>query len=167
MSTVATVDWGIFAVVAVSTLISIQRGFVKEALSLVTLVAAMIISRLFGAQVSTLLIDVIEVASLRSVAAYVGLFFTTLIVGGLVNKLVVQVVRMAGLSGTDRFFGMLFGCARGVLITVVIVSVLARLEGIPEDQWWQDSRLIPHFVALGDWLQMLGFENANNLMQQV
>ncbi|MFT7684787.1 MAG: membrane protein required for colicin V production [Candidatus Azotimanducaceae bacterium] len=166
MSTVATVDWGIIAVISVSTLISIQRGFVKEALSLVTLVAAMIISRLFGSQFSTLLIDVIEVASLRNVVAYIGLFFLTLVVGGLINKLVVQVVRMAGLSGTDRFFGMLFGCARGVLVTVVVVAILARL-GMAEDQWWQDSRLIPHFVALGDWLQMLGWEDANNLMQQV
>jgi len=166
VSSIVVVDWGILAVITISTLISIQRGFVKEALSLLTLVAAMIISRLFGSQVSTLLVDVIEVASLRNVAAYIGLFFTTLIVGGLINRLVVQVIRMAGLSGTDRFLGMLFGCARGVLVTVVAVAVLARL-GVAEDAWWQQSMLIPHFVALGDWLQMIGWESANELMQQV
>ena len=165
MSSIGFIDWGILAVISISTLISIQRGFVKEALSLVTLVAAMLISRLFGAQFSTLLVDVIEVSSLRSVVAYIGLFVATLIIGGLINRLVVQVIRMAGLSGTDRFLGMLFGCARGVLVTVVVVAVLARL-GLSEDQWWVDSRLIPHFVALGDWLQMIGLENADGLIQQ-
>ena len=166
MSSIGAVDWVIIAVIGFSTLISIRRGFVKEALSLVILIAAMIISRVFGAQLSTLLIDYIEVASLRNVAAYMGLFFATLIVGGLINSLITQVVQFAGLSGMDKMLGLLFGFARGALIVVVIVAVLARL-GIADDIWWQESLLIPRFVELGDWLQMIGFEDAAELFQQV
>ena len=166
MSSIGAVDWVIIAVIGFSTLISIRRGFVKEALSLVILIAAMIISRVFGAQLSTLLIDYIEVASLRNVAAYMGLFFATLIVGGLINSLITQVVQFAGLSGMDKMLGLLFGFARGALIVVVIVAVLARL-GITDDIWWQESLFIPRFVELGDWLQMIGFEDAAELFQQV
>ncbi len=153
------------AVLVFSTLISIVRGFVREALSLVTLVAAMIISKVFGPQLSTLLTDLIEVAAIRYVAAYLGLFFATLIVGGLINSLVVKVVSWAGLSGMDKMLGMLFGFARGALIVVVIVAVLARI-GMTEDIWWQQSLLIPRFVEIGDWLQMIDWENANEMLQQ-
>ena len=166
MSSVAAIDWVILAIIAFSTLISIARGFVKEALSLATLVVAMIISRMFGSQVSTLLVDVIEVAAIRNVVAYVGLFFATLIVGGLLSRLAVQMVRMAGLGGMDRVLGVLFGFARGGLIIVVIVAVAARL-GVAEETWWQDSLLIPRFIAFGDWIQMTGWENADDVLQRV
>ena len=46
--TLATIDWVIVGVLGVSTLISIRRGFVKEALSLVTWIAAVLIARLFA-----------------------------------------------------------------------------------------------------------------------
>ena len=163
--TFAAADWVIVIIIGFSTLVSIKRGFVKEALSLATLIAAMIISRLFGAEASTLLIDWIETPAVRYVTAYVGLFVATLIIGGILNSAVVQIVRMAGLGGLDRTLGMVFGFARGGLILVVIIAVLARL-GISDSIWWQQSLLIPEFVALGDWLQTFGLEEANRLFEQ-
>ena len=61
---------------------------------------------------------------------------------------------------------MLFGFARGVLVVVVIVAVFARL-GLTEDVWWVNSMLIPHFVGLGDWIYVVGLENASELLNQV
>jgi len=163
--TLGVVDWIMLAIVGFSTLVSVKRGFVKEALSLVTLIAAMIISRLFGGEASTLLVNWIETPAIRYVTAYAGLFIVTLILGGLVNSAVVQVIRMAGLGGLDRVLGMGFGFARGVLILVVVTAVFARL-GISESLWWQESLLIPEFVAIGDWLQAFGLDGANRLFQQ-
>ncbi|MFT7091869.1 MAG: membrane protein required for colicin V production [Candidatus Azotimanducaceae bacterium] len=163
--TLGVVDWIILAIVGFSTLVSIKRGFVKEALSLVTLIAAMIISRLFGAEASTLLVNWIETPAIRYATAYAGLFIVTLIIGGLINSAVVQVIRMAGLGGLDRTLGMVFGFARGVLILVVVTAVFARV-GVSESLWWQESLLIPEFVAIGDWLQAFGLDGANRLIQQ-
>ena len=163
MASVSVVDWVVLAVIVISTLVSIKRGFVKEALSLVNLVAAMAISRFFGPQVSTLLIDLIETATLRNVVAYIGIFFATLIVGGLINNLVVRVVRFAGLSTFDRLLGMIFGFGRGLLVVVVIVMVLARI-GLAEDPLWQASLLLPRFVELADWVQMTGWESAQQML---
>ena len=42
------VDWAIIAIIVVSALISLTRGFVKEALSLVTWVLAGLVAWLFG-----------------------------------------------------------------------------------------------------------------------
>ncbi|XOV88380.1 MAG: CvpA family protein [Pseudomonadota bacterium] len=149
-------DWIIVAVIGISALISIMRGFVREALSLVTLIAAVVIARMFGNQVATLLVDYISVPSMRLLASYAGLFIVTMIVGGMINHLVAQLVEMTGLSGTDRLLGMLFGAARGALIVVVAVAVLSRMP-VTEDNWWRDSRLIPSFQAAAESIQAMIF----------
>ena len=123
----AVIDWIIMAVLLVSTLISIKRGFVKEALSLATWVAAIIVSRLFASQVSTLLVGAIEMPSMRLGVAYGLLFVGTLIVGALLNNLIGEAGKITGLGGTDQFLGLFRGFAGS---SVVIVGVLYGLYAV-------------------------------------
>lgn len=162
--TLGPVDWAIVLVISFSTLLSLYRGFVKEALSLATLIAAMVISRVFGAEASTLLVNWIETPGARYLTAYVGLFVLTLIVGGLVNKTLVNIVRFAGLGGLDRMLGTVFGFARGVLVITVITAILARL-GLSESELWQESQFVVKFVDLADWIQTIGIEEAGRLLE--
>ena len=50
-------DWAILGILLVSSLISIKRGFVKEALSLVTWLVAFVVAVLFGDRLAVLLTD--------------------------------------------------------------------------------------------------------------
>lgn len=143
-------DWVIAGVIAASTLISIKRGFVKEALSLVTWVVAFMVARLFSEQLATLLEAYIVQPSLRVMVAFGILFAATLTVGAMVNHLIGEVVRLTGLTGTDRLFGMVFGLARGALIMVVFTAV-AGLTPVTGDRWWQESMLIPQFELIEEW----------------
>lgn len=143
-------DWLIIGIVAVSSLFSLKRGFIREALSLVTWVSAFIVARLFATSLSTYLVGYIETPSLRMLAAFAALFVLTLIVGALVGKLITALVSATGLSATDRILGMGFGAVRGGLVVVVIVALLG-LTPATEDQWWKDSQLIPHFVLMEEW----------------
>ena len=138
------IDWVILAVVVVSCLISLKRGFVKEALSLASWIAAFVIARLFSGNLATLLDGMVETNSLRWIIAFVILFAGTVTIGAMVNHLVVEMVRMTGLSGTDRVFGMVFGLIRGLLVLVAIVYGL-QFTMVPQDAWWNDSVFIPHF----------------------
>jgi len=154
------VDWAIVAIIAVSALISLTRGFVKEALSLLTWVIAGLVAWLFGGALAELLVPYIETPSLRVIAACSILFVMTLLLGGLVNYLISQLVKATGLSGTDRFLGMVFGAARGALLVVVAVGLLS-LAPVEADVWWRESVVIPHFLLVADWsknliLQMAG-----------
>lgn len=146
------VDWIILGVIVISTLLSIRRGFLKEALSLGTLIVAIFVARVFGSRVSTLLIDVVEIPSVRAGIAYALLFFGTLVVGGLINRLLSEVVKFSGLGGTDRFLGMFFGLARGALIVLVGTALLHYLVPVEEDGWYKESLLLPHFVTAVEWL---------------
>jgi membrane protein required for colicin V production len=148
------VDWAIIAIIVISCLISLKRGFVKEALSLVTWIIAGVVAWMFGGALSQHLTDFIEMPSARIIAGCAILFVATLLVGALINFLISELVRVTGLSGTDRFLGMVFGGARGALLVVVLVGLLS-LAPVQQDPWWQQSSLIPHFLMVADWSKNL------------
>lgn len=156
--TLGWIDWAIIAIIAVSALISLARGFVKEALSLLTWVVAGLVAWLFGGALAGHLSPFIATPSIRVIVACSILFILTLVLGGLINYLIGQLVRVTGLSGTDRFLGMIFGAARGALLIVVAVGLLS-LAPVEADTWWRQSELIPHFLLVADWSKnmILGF----------
>jgi membrane protein required for colicin V production len=148
------VDWAIIAIIAISSLISLSRGFVKEALSLLTWIIAGVVAWMFGGALSQHLGEFIETPSARVIAACAILFIVTLLVGALVNYLIGELIRVTGLSGTDRFLGMVFGAARGGLLVVVLIGLLS-LAPVQQDPWWQQSTLLPHFLLVADWSKNL------------
>ncbi|MEC8880501.1 MAG: CvpA family protein [Pseudomonadota bacterium] len=146
-------DGIILFIIAASALISVRRGFTREAFSLLTWVAAFIVARLFSPALEVLLADSIETPSLRLAVAFGLLFTVTLIVGALINHLLGELIRVTGLSGTDRLLGMVFGALRGALVVVVLGALGHHL--FSEDAWWRESLLVPHFAMLEDWTRRL------------
>lgn len=144
----------ILIVIAISALLSLRRGFVREAFSLFTWIAAFVIARIFSPSLDNFLIPYIELPSARLATAFGSLFAATLIIGALINHLLAELVRMTGLSSTDRLFGVLFGAVRGVLVVVVMIA-LGRMA-FAEDAWWQQSTLVPWFAQLEDWTREAG-----------
>ncbi len=145
-----TIDWVILAVVAVSALISIKRGFVKEMLSLVIWVTAYFIAQIFSGHLDVLLTQWIQTPSARYGAAFGILFAATIIVGSMLSHLVAELVRATGLGGTDRMFGIVFGVARGLVLVTAAIYGLETMK-FSQDPWWQESMLIPHFELMVDW----------------
>ena len=156
-------DWVIVSLIVVSALLSLKRGFVKEALSLVTWVAAFIIARLFADQLSAVLASYIDTPSARVVAAFVLLFVVVLFTGAIINNLISMLIRATGLSSTDRVLGMAFGIARGCILVVVAVALLA-MTPVKDDRWWGQSTLIPHFQMMEDWTRQVAAETSEMIM---
>ncbi|WP_419810445.1 CvpA family protein [Bacterioplanoides sp.] len=146
----AVIDWVILAVLIISSLISLKRGFVKEALSLASWVIAFVVARLFSGNLATLLEGSIDTNSLRWIVSFAILFAGTLVIGAMINHLLGEVVRLTGLGGTDRIFGMVFGFVRGLVILVAAVYGL-QYTLVPDDVWWKESTLIPHLESVADW----------------
>lgn len=142
------IDWTIIVILVVSSLISIKRGFTKEAMSLVSWVAALFVARMFSGNFAVLLDGLIANEAYRYTAAFAILFILTLIVGALINHLLGEFVRMTGLTGTDRLLGVFFGLLRGIVIVVVLLAV-GRLFAL--EQFWQDSVLMPYFEPVIRW----------------
>ncbi|MCQ4346712.1 CvpA family protein [Pseudomonas stutzeri] len=152
------VDWSIIALIAVSGLLSLTRGFVREALSLLVWVAASGVAWLYGGALAGHLAPYIELPSVRVIAACAILFVVTLMVGALITHLLGALVQVTGLTGTDRLLGMVFGLARGALLVVIVVGLLS-LAPVQQDPWWRQSALLPEFLMIADWSKnlVLGF----------
>ena len=144
-------DWTILGIIAISSLISLKRGFVKEALSLTAWVAAFLVATTLAGRLSLVLADTISNDAFRHATAYVILFAATLMLGSLLNTLLAQVIKMTGLSGADRVLGTAFGLARGLLLVMVIVFVLQSLLESDEQAFMRESRLLPHLVMVEEW----------------
>lgn len=146
----------ILFVIAISALLSLRRGFTREAFSLLTWVAAFIIARLFSPALDTLLVDQIETPSLRMIVAFGSLFVMTLVLGGLLGHALGRLIQATGLTSTDRLLGMVFGALRGVLLMVVVVAIGRHF--FAEDAWWQASVVVPHLSMLELWTRQVGEE---------
>ena len=145
-------DTIILGIIGVSVLISIMRGFVKEAMSLVIWILAIWVAVSYYSPLDAKLINSIESPSVRVVTAFAILFVGTLVVGAIINRVLSVVVKQSGLSGTDRMLGIFFGTARGLLIIGVLV-LLAKETELPRENWWKESNFLGHFQELAGWLK--------------
>jgi membrane protein required for colicin V production len=146
----APFDWAIIAVLAISTLMSLRRGFLKEALSLGTWIAAFVVARQFHGPMDQLLETQIVDSLMRSIAAFAALFVGTLLVGAALGFLLGALINATGLSSTDRVLGMVFGFARGALIVTVVIGLL-NLTPLVNDIWYTNASLVPHFETVAQW----------------
>ncbi|NIP71885.1 MAG: CvpA family protein [Gammaproteobacteria bacterium] len=149
-------DVVIFAVIALSAVVSLTRGFVKESLSLAAWILAFWVAINFAYRLGGLawISQQIESPTIRITLAFAVLFLLTLLAGSLANILVGRLVRRSGLSGTDRTLGVVFGLARGILLASVLV-LLAGLTQLPREDWWNESLLLGQFQEIALW--MTGF----------
>ena len=148
---IASVDLAIVGILMISGVVSLVRGFVKEAMSLVIWLAAFAVAMTFKEAAADLLVNFISLASIRQLAAWAGLFVGTLLLGSMVNFLLGKLVSSTGLSGTDRTLGLVFGVFRGLLIVLALVIILPQAVPVDQDHWWTESALIPMFQGFENW----------------
>ena len=144
----AVLDWILLCILALSTLVSLYRGFVKEALSLVTWITAILVARFLGLPFSMMLEPYIEMDPLRLGVSYLTLFVLTLVTGALISRMFGELMKISGLKGLDRTLGMAFGLARGGILVTLIVAVLHYVLPVAEDDWYKRSILAPEVVSL-------------------
>ena len=149
------VDWAIIAVLGLSILLSLWRGFVREAVSLAGWIAAFVIANMFVGEMAAFLQQWIANVTGRYVVAYALLFAGMLMVAGIAGKLSAQVVKVTGLTLLDRLLGTVFGFVRGIIIVLVVVYVLRELAPPQNLLWLDESQLMPHVDMLGQWVQAL------------
>lgn len=154
-------DYIILLILGLSILISVIRGFVREALSLATWITAFWAGFHFLDALRELLADYIHTPSLQYGAAFLIIFLTILIMGNIVGYLLGKMIDVTGLSGTDRVLGSIFGLGRGVLL-VSIMLLLASFTPVTKDSWWRTSLLIPQFESIELWLKDMLPDSINN-----
>jgi membrane protein required for colicin V production len=143
------VDYVIIGIIALSAIIGLARGLIREVLALAVWIVAAFAAWMFYVPVAAQLEPWIATPSIRMAAAVVILVLGVLVIGAIVAYLLSVLVDKTGLTGTDRLLGMVFGAGRGAVLVALLVF-LATLTPVAEDSWWSQSRLLPRFQLLAD-----------------
>ncbi|MGQ9658791.1 MAG: CvpA family protein [Thermochromatium sp.] len=145
------VDFIILGTIALSALIGVARGLIRELVSLGTWIAALVIAWFFHQELADLLSEQIAQPLVRKGVAFIALVLLVLLAGAILGAALTALIDTLGLTLFDRLLGMIFGGARGVVLVAMAVY-LAALTPAPSEPAWGESRLIAEFEAIGQWL---------------
>lgn len=149
---IAWIDVVVLALIALSAILSLFRGFVKEALALATWLVAFWVAMGFYEVLAQWLAEWISTPSAQKVTAFLLLFVCVLLLGIAINYLAGKLVAKTGLTGTDKMLGVVFGAARGAVIVAILV-LMAGLTPMPQDPWWQESQFLGYFEEFALWMR--------------
>ncbi|ARP94281.1 CvpA family protein [Bordetella genomosp. 13] len=131
-------DFVVLAILAVSGVLGLVRGLLKELLSLIAYLAAFAAAIWWGPTVYVWLEPYIETTLLRMGVSYAAVFIVVLLGVGLVNMTLSALIRTTGLGPADHGLGGMFGLARGLLIILVLVAA-AGYTPLPKEPWWEQA----------------------------
>jgi membrane protein required for colicin V production len=140
------IDIVILIITVLSSAFGLWRGLIKEVLSLLTWIAALLVSRVYSEPLAGLMTGVIENDGIRYVSAFAILFVIVMMFGTFLNFLMSKLLNVTGLKLADRLLGAGFGVARGVIIVLVIMFITSMF--VSETELWQRSQLVPYGMDL-------------------
>jgi len=147
-------DFIVLGIIVISVIISLMRGFVKEALSLAGWLVSLWVAMSFSSGMAELFGSSISDPTLRLLVAFICLFILSLVVAAIINFFAAQFVQRAGLTGVDRTIGSVFGFLRGILLVTIVVMLLG-LTTLPKESWWDESFFMFRFEVIATWLKDL------------
>jgi membrane protein required for colicin V production len=147
-------DYWVVAIVLLSAIIGLMRGFLREVVAVVTWILALFIAWHFGAMLAPHLGGLLTNEQVRPWAARAILLLLVLFIGSIAGVFIGHFVRLSLFSVTDRFLGFAFGLVRAAVVlgVLVIICQLLRLDG---ESWWRESLLIPYAERVANGLRTL------------
>lgn len=149
-------DLGLVAVMLVSALLSMVRGFTREVLAIASWVAAALAALYFHPAVVPYLTPYIDKPQIAQAAAAALVFFVALIIVSIITVKISDLILDSRVGALDRSLGFVFGAARGFLLCVVAFVFFSWLiQGREEPTWMRGSKTKPYLEATGQQLLAL------------
>lgn len=133
-------DYIVIAIIALSVVVSMMRGAVKEMLAILGWVVAFYVAKVYSPMLAAFLPQGIPTEALKTLIAFLILLIAVLFLSGLLAVAISGIISKVGLDGLNRLFGVVFGFAKGLLVVSVLVF-LAGLTSLPKEQMWTDAVL--------------------------
>jgi membrane protein required for colicin V production len=146
-------DYLILGVLAVSMLLGMYRGFVRESIGLLAWLGGLWLAWRYASLVEPFLGGALSEPPLSTWAARTLIVVAVVLLGWLVAGILGYLLRHSGLSMVvDRLLGMVFGLLRGAVVIAALV-LLAQFAQMNEAKWWKRSVLMPYAVEFSAWIE--------------
>ncbi len=129
--------------------VGFQHGFLREALSIVITIAALLISVNKWHWASSVIATFVPPADpSHSIVCGVALFVLIMSVCSLIAAFFLRLVKMSLLSIPNRIAGLGFGVLKGAVLVSLFLQLLLP-AGIPDSRTRDGSALYPYILPLG------------------
>ena len=153
---VTILDLVLLAVMLISGLLAMVRGFMREILSIAAWGAAALVTLYAFAKLLPTAKTYFNNDTVASVVVVAGVFIGTLIVVSIITVRISDMILDSRIGALDRTLGFLFGLARGLLIVVVAYQFFVWL--VPDKQrpdWVTSAKSRVVLQGTGEWLMSL------------
>jgi len=121
-------DWVVIAILVYTVVISAMRGFVREILSLASILVALVVAGWFYRSATPLVKDVVKTENVALFFGFSIVFVGTLLAAFLVVRIITKFVKFAKVEWFDRCLGVAFGLIRGWVLAAIVVLGLTAFE---------------------------------------
>jgi len=149
-----TLDYIVLAILLVSAVVGVFRGFLREVFSVIAWILAVWLAWKFAPALAPRLGGVLEDPTYGVWAARALILLPVVITGYCLGAAVNHFVRLSMFSGLDRMLGFVLGLVRGVVI-VGIGIILAQAARLDAEDWWKDSRVAVGMTPVANVLRAL------------
>ncbi|NVN86610.1 MAG: CvpA family protein [Rhodopseudomonas sp.] len=153
---ITILDFVVLAVMLISGLLAMVRGFMREVLSIAAWGAAALVTLYAFQKLLPTAKTYFSNDTVASVVVIAGVFIGTLIVVSIVTVRISDMILDSRIGALDRTLGFLFGLARGLLIVVVAYQFFIWL--VPDKQrpeWVTAAKSRTVLEGTGQWLMAL------------
>ena len=151
---ITLLDGILLAIMLVSAVLAMIRGFSREVLSIVSWIAAAAAAFYLYKQITPFvqkyLPDLASNDTVANIIAAATVFLITLIVVSVITMKVADFIIDSRIGALDRTLGFVFGAVRGMLLVTVALLFFNWL--VPEDQpkWVAEAKSKPMLENIGD-----------------
>jgi membrane protein required for colicin V production len=146
------VDYAIAVLLAFFLLIGLLRGAAREARALACWLIAAAVGWYFADDYTRAVRSALTNPKAEIAAAFAILFVLTLTLCTLIFFIQNFQKKRTYPSLFGHFAGLPIALLRGLLFVNLIV-IFAGLTPLPQDNWWHESKLLPHFQNAVVWLK--------------
>ena len=153
---ITLLDIIVLAVMLLSGLLAMIRGFMREILSIAAWVAAALTTLYAFPRLLPTAKTYFNNDTIAAIVVVAGVFLGTLIVATIITSKISDMVLDSRIGALDRTLGFLFGLGRGLLIVVVAFLFFAWL--VPDKQqpdWVRTAKSLSVLQSTGNWLMSM------------
>jgi membrane protein required for colicin V production len=153
---ITILDLVLLAVMLISGLLAMVRGFMREILSIAAWGAAALVTLYAFSKLLPTAKTYFNNDTVASIVVVAGTFIGTLIVVSVITVRISDMILDSRIGALDRTLGFLFGLARGLLI--VVVAYLFFIWLVPDKQqpdWIRLAKSKTVLDSTGEWLKGL------------
>lgn len=149
-------DLAILAVVVVSGLLALSRGFVREVFALATWLGAGLATLYGFPYLKPYPHQIIPIPWAADATTAVGLFLAAFILISLMSRPITGRVRKSDFRRLDRSLGFFFGLLRGaVLVSLAYLLMTWIWPAADQPQWVREARALPYVAGGAEFIRSL------------